>query len=135
MIILNSLKYTEVHLQLRVAARNLVRNKTYFMLLCLLSWSLQFPIDVNVLSQCWHLNGLSPVCTLICTSRLPFSANIFEHPSYWHLWRSCPKCLVLLCISNLLALANDLKQLSMPHTNLSLFSSFSNVIDFLNSLA
>jgi len=66
---------------------------SYFSWKCLLSWSLRLPREENGLSQWEHLNGFSPVCSLICTFRLDFSTDVFGQKGHLYLtvcpWLRC----------------------------------------------
>lgn len=92
--------------------------KHYFSLVCLRSWSLQFPMVVKRFGQYWHRYGFSPVWVLMWTSKLPFSAKILPHSLWGHSNGFSPEWNELTCNSNLEALEKDLKQPSKVQVNL-----------------
>ena len=56
----------------------------FILLKCVNWWFFMFHFTVKVLSQYWHLNGLSPACTFKWTSKLYFLLNIFSHSAHWN---------------------------------------------------
>lgn len=90
----------------------------YFSLVCLLSWSLQFPIVVNLFEQWLQWYGFSPVWVLICTKRFPFSAKIFKQFLCGHSNGLSSEWKELMWRSSLEALEKDLKHPPIGHVNL-----------------
>lgn len=76
---------------------------------------------VNFLSQYPQWYGFSPVCVLLCTSKFPFSANIFPQSRKSHSNRFYPLWADFLWRSSRDWREKDLRQLSMVHTNLLVF--------------
>lgn len=55
-----------------------------------LRWRARWSERANARSQCWHLNGLTPVCFLMCRVSSSDRANFQLHPSQLHLYGFSP---------------------------------------------
>lgn len=78
-----------------------------FSSVCSRMWLLKLPDCVNARSQYGHLNGRSPVCILIWLTRLQDCAKPFVHTS--HLYGLSPVW-VRICMLKLLPVLKDFRQ-------------------------